>query len=300
MKTAGEQTLSVGSREGMKPVEAFALRHPFVPLAIVYVGGVLLGWKVPLPLPMLFTVAFSVALAALALPRTRGVLLWPLLVCLGWINSTAHFAVIAPDDLRVVTNGKTELVTLRARLTETPNFRVFVRDEQESWRSHAVVEVSALKRRGEWLPASGLVAVITPGVVSSNYFTGRAAELTGVLKTPPGPVAAGLFDYRAFLAWQGIYFQLHCADTNDWRLVDPLAAPTEPPWTDRFLAWSQRTLARGLPVEDEELRLLWAMTLGWRTALTDEVSEQFMRSGTMHIFAINDVSLRVFLATPWI
>jgi hypothetical protein len=28
------------------------------------------------------------------------------------------------------------------------------------------------------------------------------------------------------------------------------------------------------------------MTLGWKTSLTDEVSEPFMRSGTMHIFAI--------------
>ena len=46
-----------------------------------------------------------------------------------------------------------------------------------------------------------------------------------------------------------------------------------------------------LPVEDEELRLLWAMTLGWKTALTDEVSEPFMRSGTMHIFAISGLHI---------
>ena len=49
--------------------------------------------------------------------------------------------------------------------------------------------------------------------------------------------------------------------------------------------------ARSLPVEDEELRLLWAMTLGWKTALTDEVSEPFMRSGTMHIFAISGLHI---------
>lgn len=63
------------------------------------------------------------------------------------------------------------------------------------------------------------VAVVTPGVLSSNFFTGRTVELTGILPSPPGPPAEGLFDYRAFLAWQGIYFQLHCADTNDWRLI---------------------------------------------------------------------------------
>jgi predicted membrane metal-binding protein len=42
----------------------------------------------------------------------------------------------------------------------------------------------------------------------------------------------------------------------------------------------------GLPEQDEALRLQWAMVLGWQTALTGEVAEPFMRSGTMHIFAI--------------
>src|SRR4029077_7095626 len=64
-----------------------------------------------------------------------------------------------------------------------------------------------------------------------------------------------------------------------------------PPVADRFLAWAQPTLARGLPGEDESLRLLWAMSLGWKTALTSEINEPFMRSGTMHIFAISGLHI---------
>src|SRR5205814_9600035 len=60
-----------------------------------------------------------------------------------------------------------------------------------------------------------------------------------------------------------------------------------PPLADRFRNWSQATLERGLPEQDESLRLLWAMALGWTTALTEEVSEPFMRTGTMHSFAIS-------------
>jgi len=41
-----------------------------------------------------------------------------------------------------------------------------------------------------------------------------------------------------------------------------------------------------LPERDGALELLWAMSLGWRTALTGEVKEPFMRSGTMHLFAM--------------
>src|SRR3954462_6423310 len=33
------------------------------------------------------------------------------------------------------------------------------------------------------------------------------------------------------------------------------------------------------------------MTLGWKTALSGEVSEPFMRSGTMHVFAISGLHI---------
>ncbi|MFM8470365.1 MAG: ComEC/Rec2 family competence protein, partial [Limisphaerales bacterium] len=289
MKDQGNQLAAQSNALGVPT--AFARRHPLVPVALAYAAGVLLGWRAPVPLPILFGVAGALCLAALALPNWRGHLLWPLLVSVGWLNMAWHDAVVSPWDLRVLASGKPELVTLRAQLTESPTLRVFVRDEKESWRAHALVEVEAIRRRDEWQPAAGLVAVTTPGVLTANFFAGRTVELAGILRPPPGPSAEGLFDYRAFLAWQGIYFQLHCADTNDWRLVETAGAPAHPALTDRFLAWSQRTLARGLPVEDKELRLLWAMTLGWKTALTDEVSEPFMRSGTMHIFAISGLHI---------
>src|SRR6185436_20764222 len=84
--------------------------------------------------------------------------------------------------------------------------------------------------------------------------------------------------------------QLRVASTNDWTLARDFAQPSRPPLSDRFSKWAMATLARGLP-EDESLRLLWAMTLGWKTALTGEVSEPFMRSGTMHIFAISGLHI---------
>lgn len=270
---------------------AFIRRHPLVPVALAYAAGVLCGWKFPLSLAVLLIGAGGLLVVALGLPNWRAWLLWPLLVSLGWTNLALSSAVLSPVDLRRVAKDAPELVALRARLMETPTLRVFERDEQESWRSHAVVEVVALGRRGEWQPVTGLVAVTTPGVLATNFFAGRVVELAGVLREPRGALAQGLFDYRAFLRWQGIYFQLQCADTNDWRLVADPSAPTQPPVADRFRVWSQHTLARGLPVEDEELRLLWAMTLGWKTALTDEVAEPFMRSGTLHVFAISGLHI---------
>ena len=73
--------------------------------------------------------------------------------------------------------------------------------------------------------------------------------------------------------------------------LDPGPMMAALPLADRFRVWARGTLARGLPEQDESVRLLWAMALGWTTALTGEVSEPFMRTGTMHIFAISGLHI---------
>src|SRR5208282_881653 len=129
-----------------------------------------------------------------------------------------------------------------------------------------------------------------PGTLPGNFFAGQSVEIdNGVIARPPLPLAEGLFNYRDYLQTRGIFYQLKTGSTNDWQLgASPLV---KPPLTDRFLTWSKRTLALGLPVEDEPLRLLWAMTLGWRTAFTGDISEPFLRAGTIvdFVFHITDV-----------
>src|SRR5262249_27806329 len=65
------------------------------------------------------------------------------------------------------------------------------------------------------------------------------------------------------------------------------------PMADRFRAWARCALARGLPSEDESLRLEWALTLGWKTALTEEGSERFIRAATYHIFAVDGLRMAI-------
>ena len=264
------------------------MKRPLLPVALYYAGGLLLAEAVQAHLLFLFTVSFALLLAALIFSRVRPFLLGLLLVFVGWTNLVNRNAITSPHDLRILVGPEPVIATLRGTLTETPSVRVHERQGQEQARSLVPLQVTACATNGIWQPASGIIIVSTKGELPADFFAGREVEITGVITPPPRPVAPGLFDYRTYLARQGIYYQLKADSPRDWKTVD---ADTNRPFADRFLGWAQQTLARGLPEQDEPLRLLWAMTLGWKTALTSEVNEPFMKSGTMHIFAISGLHI---------
>jgi len=267
------------------------MKRPLVPVALCYAVGLLFAEAFQPPLLVLFIAAFVLLALSLTWARARPRLLGPLLVIMGWTNLVNRTAVVSPHDLRQVVGDTAAYLTVRGTLSETPSLRIFEHDEQESYRTIAQLRVTSVSSGTNRQPAEGRIIVTTQGELGGECFAGQRVEITGVLARPPTPVAAGLFDYRTYLARQGIYYQLKASSTNDWRVVAP--GLTTPPFTDLFLAWAQRTLARGLPEQgdDESLRLMWAMTLGWKTALTSEVNEPFMRSGTMHIFAISGLHI---------
>jgi ComEC/Rec2-related protein len=259
--------------------------------ACCYVAGLLAGNRLEPPVPWLFAACGLAASAAFGFARLRPALLWLLVFLTGWTGIRLRTAILSPHDLRSLVATEAELVTLRGRLPDTPSWRLYQHHALRSTNTQAEVEVELLKQGDLWQPAFGRVAVSTGGPLGPGFFAGRTVEVTGVLRPPPSAAADGLFDYRNYLARRGIYFQLHADSTNDWRIADAPGESPAPPLADRFRAWGQRTLARGLPGPDEALRLNWAMVLGWTTALTSEVSAPFMRSGTMHIFAISGLHI---------
>jgi DNA internalization-related competence protein ComEC/Rec2 len=263
------------------------MKRPLLGVALFYTSGILLADWLSFPLVPLCASAFLAALLALLVRGQPQAPLALLLVLAGAVNLTQQTTPLSPHDLRCLVADRSELATARGSLVETPYQRLYEHHEEQPWRTVALIDVTAVRwAKGDWQTARGRVAVSVPGVLSREFFAAQTVEFAGVLRPPAGRVAEGLFDYRTYLRRQGIYYQLQVASTNECQLTHP-EAPGRPPLSDRFAEWAKRTLALGLPAEDEALHLLWAMTLGWKTALTNEVAEPFMRSGTMHIFAIS-------------
>ena len=268
-------------------------RSPLPAAALLYALGLVAAQYLPEPpLLWLLLVSFSVAVPALIYSPARLPLLHLLLPLVAWTNFRTHTAIVSPHDIRALFGDSIEALTVRGRLRETPVLRLSKRRAATIERSVVEVELEAILRRERWEPAFGRVVVTSPGTLDGPLFAGQPVEISGVLAPPKGPRAPGQFDYRGYLRWRGVYYQLRCETTNDCRLwASHPAVRAFPPWPDRFCDWAQRVLSKGLSTEDESLRLLWAMVLGWKTALTQEVAEPFMQSGTLHIFAISGLHI---------
>ncbi|HXF11297.1 MAG TPA: ComEC/Rec2 family competence protein [Desulfuromonadaceae bacterium] len=264
------------------------MKRPLAAVVSFYVAGLFVAEFFQPPLVWLFASAFFLLTLAAVTESLRRTLIWPLLFFAGWTNLVFHTTSLSPNDLRVVAGDHPTIATLRGVLVETPKIKITGRDDEAVERSIAQVRVETISCDGNWHPAFGTVSATTSAPLPECFFAGQPVEITGVIMPPPLPIAPGLFDNRAYLADRGIYYEFKVSSTNDWRLLEP--AQSKAPLTDRFLGWSRRTLAIGLP-EDESLRLLWAMTLDWRTAFTGDIGDPFLRAGTMHLFAIDGLRI---------
>jgi len=266
------------------------MKQPLCSVALLYIGGILLGQWLHPPLIGLFAFSFISGFAALFWNRGRIHLLRLLLVLVGWTNLNWHSAIISPNDLRLLAGDKPEAVNVRGSLRASPMARIFERQGRELWHCSVVIDAEQIRFSNGWQPAFGKIIAYAPDILSSNFFSGQNVEVAGVLGPPPGPRADGLFDIRSRYEHDAIYYQLRTDSTNAWStgLETP---PRVAPLSDRFSVWARKTLALGLGQEDTALRLIWTLALDWKAPLTESIEEPFMRAGTYHIFAVDGLRL---------
>ncbi len=271
------------------------MNRPMVRVAVPYILGIVVadaGW---FPFWYALGACVSLLLLAAALKASRTVTLLPLLLGLGLTNQAFHLNQIPANDLQNQLGDGQQIVTLTGRLATTPEHRVSEVNGEDYWRSMVELDVTGIETDTQRLAVSGTVLVSASFRLAKRYYAGRRAEVTGVIRRPAVAQAEGMFSYRDYLARHGIHFQFLTKTPRDWRLLDE-AKPPALPLSVRFQRWGRNTLARPLGMEDDTVRLLWAMTLGWRTSLNGEVAKPFMYSGTMHIFAISGLHIAMIAA----
>jgi len=256
--------------------------RPLVPVAGLLILGIVAGRVFDFGVGIGFGV-LGVAGFLLVVRRARVVGVMLGIVGVGMTLYAGRYRMASEFDSRMVLSGEPELVTVRGKLVETPSLRDFQAGSNNVVYSHAVIEAGEVQRNKKWERITGRLATVTRGELAGDFFEGRSVEITGVINLPPRAAAPGLFDYRAYLRNLRIFHQVRCDSTNDWLLLSTEGMPV----TEKFRRWAQVQLQRGLPEQDERVEMIWAMTLGIKRALSGEASEPFLRTGTMHIFAVS-------------
>lgn len=264
---------------------AFALMKRPLGWVIIYLAlGIILGDVLSLAPAVWLAIAFPTWFFCLLKGKARQLTLPLLLVVVGATNIAIHNAIVSPLDLRDQLNPEAQLLKIRGTI-ERVELRESDRDDGTTgFRTNARVRASGFQRGSDsWQPAYGALLATAPIDATKWLHVGQEVSIFGICKLPPQAFARGMFDYRQYLARHGIYFEIEFESRAD---VD-VTKESPLPWSRRFRAWAAGVLQRGLPQNDPAVGALQAIALGQRTALTDEMEEPFMRSGTMHLFAIS-------------
>ena len=260
-------------------------RRPCVFLAALLIFGILAGEFVLNPWLLAGALAiFLGAMLAVRLPaRLLGIAVATLL--LGWFLHHRHTAVRSPHDLRLLIGDRARVCEIEGVVVSRPQSRVSTSASGKRIQTQFDLEVSRICLQSRWQKAYGRVRVQVNDAPMAGVHRGQRIRLSGILASPRQSLVEGQFDFRKILRHQGIHYVVTLRDWNSKAsLLEPM---TTRPLPSRFQDWARRALTIGQPRKDEATQLIWAMVLGWRAGLTEELRKPFVQSGTFHVFAIS-------------
>lgn len=268
-------------------------RCPLLPIAILYIGGVLCSEILSfIPTHLLGMALIFTALAGLGWRRARPWMLGLTLVGLGGLKMIAASKWVEPGDLRLRIDRELENVEVCGILLERPEYVDFSGETAERpvrWKAR--FRLMRWTQNGVERAASNMVLLqaSTDHQGRVPWTVGQTLFVRGVLRPVRPAVSESLFDYRAHLAREGIHYEmLETRNGGQWAADDPEGNRGGiRHWPAQFQQWACQTLARGLPPGEKQVGLLHAMALGWKEGVEGELKQVFIRSGTMHLFAIS-------------
>lgn len=265
-------------------------KRPLVGVALLFSVGIGLGSVTAIPsliggaLLGVFLLAFVFSYRS----RTSAWFFFPCPLLLGMFLCRAAIEVHSPRDLRSLLGDAPQHVALRGVVIDWPQTRWTETPRGEFGRTSMRVRVDAINRADAWQGARGTILVhFMEFDERATVAYGDQIEFAGAIERPPEARNPGQFDYRGFLARQGIHYQCRLAGPSDLHVIDSGHGN----WLMHVAATAnehfKRLLARGIEEEEKTVGLLWAIVLGFRPGLTNELAEPFMRTGTLHVFAVS-------------
>ena len=245
-------------------------------VSCAWLVGILLGWY--FSIPWFYSLAGIVPLALLFFTKSyRKIIILIsiaiIILPLAAVFSYSQLNIFDANDLRFYNDRG--LTQLHGVITEAPD----VRDKN----TRLMVAVEEINIEGEWRQVTGKLLIFTPRYPAYEY--GDFISISGQLETPP---RLEDFDYRGYLASQGIY------TTMLYPEMEILDTGQGNPFISGI--YSLRNNLAGSLFEilpEPQASLAQGVILGIRGNIPSEVSEDFSRSGTAHLLAISGLHLGI-------
>ena len=219
----------------------------------------------------------------------RYLALGAIIMVLGWANHRLHTNIVSKNDLRLIIGNQPRLVTVEGTVSALPQSRAIETSEKTLFRTQVLIEVQMIAIGNRSMPASGKVMVQVDQPLRDDFDPGSIVSIRGCIKRPDPPLVPNAFNLRRHLRNRDIYYQIQLPDWDP--NITLLTPPKRRPLPARFQAWARKTLTIGQVEEGAEIRLIWAMVVGYRTWLNGERREPFLQSGTLHVFAISGLHI---------
>ncbi|MCX7827220.1 MAG: ComEC family competence protein, partial [Verrucomicrobiae bacterium] len=276
------------------------MKRPLVGVAIAFCAGIALGewtgvsWMARW---LVFMTAWGLA-AALARHRLGDVATYAAGLTGGLLAHGLANRHPQPHHLLRLIGDRAQNVTARAMITQEPVRTFWRRPRGEVEREFFFARVEAVDRGEGWERAAGDVVVWLDQPPRDDQLRyGDRIEFDALLRRPMPPTNPGVFDYRLHLERHGLFHEARIHDAADVRLLGHEGGRVMEwgMWLQRrFLESAGRGLERALAGDEPVMvGLLRAMLVGFRPGLTNELAEPFMRTGTLHVFAVSGLHVAV-------
>ncbi len=245
-------------------------------LSTAWVAGIYLGTKFDLPLVLLLAGLVPLPLLLFSRKYRKWIIISSLsliaLFTAAWY-AYQSLNIVDADDLRFYNDRDT--IDIRG---------VVARDPEISDRStHLYFSATEIHTGSEWRPVEGNALLFLPRY--STYKYGDQLHVTGKLETPP---QLDDFDYRGYLAHQGIYSTMLYPGIE----IEARGAGFRPlAWIYELRTGLAQTLAEVLP--EPQASLAQGILLGIRENIPQSVRDDFIQTGTAHLLAISGLHLGI-------
>jgi len=247
---------------------------------------------------------------------TGGLMLWLSRGREGWCHLAVLIAAIAVGGLLHDTNyrrwpadhlvrwsgNKPGLVRLTGTVLTAPRIQKpsmgCIEWFSESPRTRFTLAAETIRGVHGDLPANGLVGVIVhePALAISP---GDKVELFGLLFRSMGPRNRGELDYATINRRRGVLVQMSCQRAADVSMV------TRGQGARRWLSvirWRARAAMLDYTYHADEpgAQLLAAMVIGQRSAVSREINDAFVATGTVHYLSVSGAHVAMLASVMWL